>query len=427
MKTPYPITFPIDIVYTWVDSDDSEFNKQRLHFQNASTSETLQKKAESTDIARFQSRDELKYSIRSIFQYAPWVNHIYIVTNGQIPKWLDTSCSKISVIPHSEIIDPEFLPTFNSHVIESSLYKIPGLSEHYIYFNDDVMLTKELAPSHFFTSSGLGKLFITNSRLPNVQKNSKDTPTQWASKNCRELLYKKTGFWAEAMFAHTFHPQLKSVHETIESIWGDSLNICRKNRFRDITDMNAATFLHHHFALITGKAIATRTRCIYFNIRSPQAAQHYKTLLTKKGTDYSPHSICLNDHTSGNKNVLQNYEEKLQDFLERYYPNPSGAELSITQKLELSALAKAKDYHTIYNKLLPIINRNQVSLHNKKYLYIFYYFGMAALNLFKETGDKSYLDTSYDNLSLFCDTNPNHKLAFQYLTEVEALKQQNQD
>lgn len=125
IEDPYPVTFPIDVVYTWVDSDDEKFNEERLKFQNSSTSETLQGKAESTDIARFQSHDELKYSIRSLMKYAPWVNHIYIVTNGQIPKWLDTNNTKVTIIPHSTIIDSQFLPTFNSHVIESSLYKIP--------------------------------------------------------------------------------------------------------------------------------------------------------------------------------------------------------------------------------------------------------------------------------------------------------------
>lgn len=168
MEDLYPIPFPIDVVYTWVDSDDPEFNEQRLRYQNDHSSQTLSSKPESTDIARFQSRDELKYSVRSVFQYAPWVNHIYIVTNGQIPKWLDTDHARITVVPHSEIIDEAFLPTFNSHVIESFLYKIPNLSEHYLYFNDDVMLTRNMSPSYFFTSSGLAKLFITNAKLPNA-------------------------------------------------------------------------------------------------------------------------------------------------------------------------------------------------------------------------------------------------------------------
>lgn len=416
IEEPYPVTFPIDIVYTWVDADDAKFNEERLYYQNINHSETLQKKAESTDIARFQSRDELKYSIRSIMQYAPWVNHIYIVTNGQIPKWLDTTNKKITVVPHSEIINSEYLPTFNSHVIESCLYKIPNLSEHYIYFNDDVMLTRALDPSYFFTSSGLAKLFITNSKLPNGNKNSKDTPTQWASKNSRKLLYSETGFWVDFMFAHTFHPQRKSVHEKMEELWHQQLNECRKNRFRDISDINASTFLHHHFAILIGKAIATRTKCIYFNIRSPQAEQFYRTLLARKGTEYSPHSICLNDHTSNNKNVLENYEVKLQDFLESYYPDASEFELDIPTKQKISDLIKAKSYLTIFNKLYPIVSSNLVNKHNKRNSYVFYYLGVASFFLSKE--NKKYIEFAKDYLSIYIDMNPAHNLAKKYLDEI---------
>lgn len=423
IEDPYPVTFPIDVVYTWVDSDDEKFNEERLKFQNSSTSETLQGKAESTDIARFQSHDELKYSIRSLMKYAPWVNHIYIVTNGQIPKWLDTNNTKVTIIPHSTIIDSQFLPTFNSHVIESSLYKIPGLSEHYIYFNDDVILTRDLSPSYFFTSSGLAKLFITNSRLPNSYKNVKDTPTQWASKNSRELLHAETGFWAEAMFAHTFHPQRKSVHESIEHLWHEQLNVCRQNRFRDISDINMATFLHHHFAILTGQALATRTKCIYFNIRSPQAAQHYKTLLARKGSEYSPHSICLNDHTSSNKNILSNYEAKLQSFLETYYPDVSEVEILLPTKSEVAELVKHKDYLTVYTKLLPIINKQLVNKYNKPYSYLFYYLGLSAQFLFKETQQEHYRETAEENLQIFCGLNPKHTLALKYLADVTLTSQ----
>lgn len=420
MEDLYPIPFPIDVVYTWVDSDDPEFNEQRLRYQNDHSSQTLSSKPESTDIARFQSRDELKYSVRSVFQYAPWVNHIYIVTNGQIPKWLDTDHARITVVPHSEIIDEAFLPTFNSHVIESFLYKIPNLSEHYLYFNDDVMLTRNMSPSYFFTSSGLAKLFITNAKLPNAPKNPRDTPTQWAAKNGRDLLYAETGFYVENMFAHTFHPQIKSVHQQMETLWHTQLNQCRKNRFRDIDDLNAASFLHHHFALITGKAIATRTKCMYFNIRSKMAEQHYRTLLARKGTEYAPHSVCLNDHIASNE-ALDKYEEKLQLFLETYYPEATDAELTLPTKNELAEQIKKHDYAGVYALLNPIIQRGQASQYNKAQAHIFYYFGVAAFFLHKEHKTAHYLNAAQECLKIFCEQNPQHKLAHKYLDDITQL------
>lgn len=418
----YPITFPIDIVYTWVDSDDPKFQEKRLSYQAELDDTVIKNKPEVTDIARFQSRDELKYSIRSVLKYAPWVNHIYIVTNGQVPRWLDTEFEKVTVVPHSEILEERHLPTFNSHVIESALYKIPNLSEHYIYFNDDVMLTRPLAPNYFFTSNGIVKLFVTNARLPNGGRNLKDTPTQWAAKNSRELLYKETGFWVEHMFAHTFHPQLKSIHRKIETLWAESLEQCRKNRFRDVNDLNSATFLHHHFALISGNAMATRTKCIYFNIRSPEATKFYATLNSRKGTDLAPHSICLNDHVSGNKNFLKDYEIKLQNFLEGYYPEPSEAEISLPDIDKIKELVKKKSYQAIYDKLQKIVDSRLVNPSNKKHAYVFYYLGISAYFLHKEKEDNELLDFALQNLSDFCKLNNSHKLAVKYLEEIKQEK-----
>lgn len=166
---------------------------------------------------------------------------------------------------------------------------------------------------------------MTNDKLPNGGRNLKYTPTQWAAKNARELLYKETGFWVENMFSHTFHPQLKSVHRKMESLWREALEKCRHNKFRSVNDLSSATFLHHHFALISGNAIAIRTKCIYFNIRSQEAIKFYNTLNARKGTNLIPHSICLNDHVSSNKNFLEDYEQRLQAFLENFYPNASDA------------------------------------------------------------------------------------------------------
>lgn len=411
----YPVTFPIDIVYTWVNSDDEEFNKSRLKYQQRFDSSVSVTKSESTDIARFESRDELKYSIRSILTYAPWVNHIYIVTNGQVPDWLDESYDKVTVVPHSKILDEAYLPTFNSHVIETALYKIPNLSEHFIYFNDDVMLTRPLPPSYFFSGSGLAKLFITNAKLPNGEKSVNDSPTQWAAKNSRTLLLNETGFWAEVMFAHTFHPQLKSVHEEINTLWEKEVNECRVNKFRDGSDLNVATFLHHHLALMRGKAIATRTKCMYFNIRDKQAEKLYKNLLTQKGTAQATHSICLNDRVSNGANELEEFDAKLRAFLDKYYPEPSDAEIFIPTKKQLTKMVAERRFLDIYNAM-----QNVPPSMFKSADYLYYYFGMACWFVYQEQSNQALLETAFKNLQIFCESNPEHGLAKDYLEKVTA-------
>lgn len=414
----YPITFPIDVVYTWVNADDSEFNETRLYHQNkinGSSAETI--KNESTDIARFESRDELKYSIRSIFKYAPWVNHIYIVTNGQIPAWLNKNCDKVTVISHSQILEEKYLPTFNSHVIESALHKIPNLSEHFIYFNDDVMLTRPLPPSYFFTSSGMAKLFMTGAMLPNGEKNSNDSPTQWAAKNSRKLLLEKTGFWAETMFAHTFHPQLKSIHEEINRLWSKELSQCRKNKFRADSDLTVATFLHHHLALIRGKALATRTKCMYFNIRDKKSEKFYASLLANKDTDGATHSICLNDKLSSATNVLDDFDDKLLAFLNAYYPEASEAEIVPPTKKQLMTLAGERRFVDIYELIQKIYPHGLGAIDQESY-YLYYYFGLSSWFIYQDSQQSDVLQQSHQYLQSFCEKNPHHKLAQEYLEKA---------
>ena len=320
----YPVSFPIDIVYTWVDGANETFLKQRAYYKG-------EKDDITTDIARFESRDELKYSVRSVLQFAPWVNHIYIVTNnGEIPKWLDTDFEKITIVPHKDIIEEEYLPTFNSHVIEANLWKIPNLSEHFIYFNDDVMLTRPVSKNYFYTSGGLVKSFITNVKLPQGAISEEDSPTIQAAKNARSLILQHTdnGIWAEILFAHTFHPFLKSVQQYIYQNFTDEINGFMGNRFRSPSDVYIS-FLHHHLAVLLGKGVATRTHSFYFNIRDKSAVNSYKALLRNKGTDKAPYSMCLNDLTA-NANGLPNYVEELTNFLENYFPKPSAAEIKNT-------------------------------------------------------------------------------------------------
>ena len=52
---------------------------------------------EASSLRRFTDWDELKYSLRSLEKYAPWVRHVYIVTNGQIPSWLDMENSRYAL------------------------------------------------------------------------------------------------------------------------------------------------------------------------------------------------------------------------------------------------------------------------------------------------------------------------------------------
>ena len=111
--------------------------------------------------ARFADNDELRYSLRSLQQNAPWVRHVYLVTNGQVPSWLDLDNPRITLVTHGEIFpNKSHLPTFSSVAIESHLHRIPGLSEHFLYFNDDVFLGQPVSLEDFISPEGVYSVYL---------------------------------------------------------------------------------------------------------------------------------------------------------------------------------------------------------------------------------------------------------------------------
>uniref|UniRef100_F7AFG7 N-acetylglucosamine-1-phosphotransferase subunits alpha/beta n=1 Tax=Ciona intestinalis TaxID=7719 RepID=F7AFG7_CIOIN len=125
---------------------------------------------ESEDViskSRFEDNEELRYSLRSVEKYAPWVRHIYIVTNGQIPYWLNMDAPRVTLVTHEEIfVNKSHLPTFSSPAIEAHIHRIPGLADKFIYLNDDVMFGKEVWPDDFYTHADGHKVYLAWS-VPN--------------------------------------------------------------------------------------------------------------------------------------------------------------------------------------------------------------------------------------------------------------------
>ncbi|MGN0031866.1 MAG: Stealth CR1 domain-containing protein [Candidatus Gastranaerophilaceae bacterium] len=148
----FKFKYPIDLVYCWVDGNDTNWQQEKLLWQkklNIPTENNV------LNPCRFIDNEELRYSLRSVGQNAFWINHIYIITNGQIPAWLDTTHPKITIINHKDIMPVDALPTFNSEAIETCIANIPNLSEHFLYANDDFFIYKTITPTYFFNRKGL--------------------------------------------------------------------------------------------------------------------------------------------------------------------------------------------------------------------------------------------------------------------------------
>ncbi|XP_062515613.1 N-acetylglucosamine-1-phosphotransferase subunits alpha/beta-like [Corticium candelabrum] len=121
----------------------------------------LEKVSDIFSANRFQDNEELRYSLRSVEKFAPWVRHIYLVTNGQIPYWLDLDNPRLTIITHNDIfLNKSHLPTFSSPAIESHIHRIPGLSKKVLYLNDDVMFGQPVWPDDFYTHSNGQKAYL---------------------------------------------------------------------------------------------------------------------------------------------------------------------------------------------------------------------------------------------------------------------------
>ena len=151
----------MDIVYTWVDGSDPEHQKSYRRHSGEATTDLVE------GAYRYRDNDELRYSLRSVERYAPWIERVFVVTNGQVPDWLDLSHPRLRLVTHDEIFpDPSHLPTFNACAIEQHLHRIPGLSDPFLYFNDDVLFGAPMRPEDFITPAGGPKLRLTPCYIP---------------------------------------------------------------------------------------------------------------------------------------------------------------------------------------------------------------------------------------------------------------------
>ena len=131
----------IDFVVLWLDSTDPKWIASYNQYR---PEKPIQ------DVARFRNWDIFRYWFRSVERYAPWVHKVYLVTNGTFPEWINPDCEKLALIKHSDFIPQKYLPTFNSTTIELNIGRINALSEHFVYFNDDMFINAPVEPEYYF-------------------------------------------------------------------------------------------------------------------------------------------------------------------------------------------------------------------------------------------------------------------------------------
>ncbi|MFG2059870.1 stealth family protein [Micromonospora sp. NPDC048871] len=312
-RRPEDVTFPIDVVYTWVDGTDPDWLRRRA----AATGVPYH--SEAANPARFLSRDELRYSLRSLHLYAPWVRQVYLVTDDQVPPWLDRSAPGLRVVGHREIFaDPEVLPTYNSHAIESQLHHIEGLAEHFLYFNDDVFLGSEVLPSDFFLANGISRYFPSPALVPPGTATAEDIPSSAAGKNNRALIAERFGTVLTQKMKHMPHALRRSVLYEIEEAFPAAHRQTAGSRFRSMTDISIASSLHHYYAFHTGRAVPGNLRYTIAELSDPGTPGRLAHLLARRDR----HVFCLNDAFSTEEDLAAQLAV-VTPFLDTYLPVPS--------------------------------------------------------------------------------------------------------
>jgi len=316
-------SFPIDVVYTWVDGEDPVLKEARKQFQPPAVKshDSHHDSQEATGDHRFRSYSELKYSLRSLHAYMPWVRNIYIVTNGQIPEFVnfEAAPTKIFLVKHENIFpNTAYLPTFNSHAIEANLHRIPGLSEHFLYFNDDTLVGRPQYAENFFSANGISYFFPSPIKVDSITEGH--LPHTRAAMNSSRILASDFGFTPANFMLHTPYPLTKSGLSVLTDSYKPEVQATSAARFRSPADLNIASFFYHYFSF--AKKQAQPAECIYryANLGDPQCGRTLMQLLSAE-FDF----VTVGDSPTASERVLSDLEQ----FFKRRFPWPSPWERQI--------------------------------------------------------------------------------------------------
>lgn len=252
----------IDFVITWVNDTDVDWQKEKSNYEAASDCDDSKQ--------RYRDWDLLRYWLRGVEAYAGWVRKIHLITWGHVPEWLVKEHPKLQIVKHEDYLPKEILPTYNSCVLELFLHKIPDIASHFVYFNDDMFLTKKVSPEDFFVNGLpcdmlafqpvvanpdnplMSRVFMNHSIVLSKHFNKREGvkahkghyfklgyPALHFFYNLLELMFPKyTGFYT----VHGPSPFLKQTYETVWEKEGELLKQVSHNRFRSNEDVSQYLF-----------------------------------------------------------------------------------------------------------------------------------------------------------------------------------------
>lgn len=334
----------IDFVVTWLDSTDPVWQEQYESYRQNSKGDTSK--------ARFRNMDIFRYWFRAVENYAPWVNKIYLISNGKFPDWINKNNPKLVLVKHEDYIPREVLPTFNSCTIELPIHKIEGLSEHFVYFNDDMFLNAPVSPEYYFKKglpcdcnketpfnvpiytnvekfniymSMLSDIGIVNGHF-NRWDTVKQSPWRWFGPHLGiKGLLMSCMLMKQRLFVgfSNFHIEQAYLKSTFEELWEKEndfmLSSC--TRFREEVIANPYVFRYWQFA--KNQFYPKKRRFGTVHLIEREDIHHVEEVIFDKNNI----SICLNDTPLISEDDFHYIKSRIQEFMRRKYPMKSSFEI----------------------------------------------------------------------------------------------------
>lgn len=327
----------IDFVITWLDDNDPEWLLERSN----------KYPDKEFDEARFRDWGLLKYWFRGVDEFAPWVNHIYFITWGHIPEFLDVNHPKITIVKHKDYLDPKYLPTYSSNAIELSMHKIKGLSEQFVYFNDDSYIIKEVSETDFFENNLPKDVAILNPIVPkyygsvsNVMTNNmavinqnfsfrksfKENKGKWLSTKYKKLLPLNLMFqpWSSAVGLYQQHLPSSFLKSTFDKVWEKEYDILHETSLRNFRSnfMDINQWLLKKWQVMEGN-FSPRNIDFgkYIMVKDLEQVNDFKKAIDNKNNKLA----CLNDHIESDE--IDEIVDAIVIELEKILPNKSSFEI----------------------------------------------------------------------------------------------------
>ena len=315
----------IDFVITWLDSSDKKWQNDFNKYSTKKISES-----------RYRDWDFLKYWFRSIEQNAPWVNKIYFVTYGHVPKWLNINNEKLVIVNHEDYIPSKYLPTFNSCVLEINFNNIKDLSNKFVYFNDDMFLNDIVTQEDFFVDGkpldnmnvekqffygkNSSKINYNCGKIINNYFNIKEAKKRFSIKDYIKIVLSFTNKPINVLTST--HMPTSFLKKTFDELWNKEskkLLDINKNKFR--TNNDVSQWLFEYWQIASDNYVERSQKDYkYYDINDLSIDDICNDILNKKSK-----FICMNDGEATNNYI--EYKKKIIDALENRYNSKSSFEV----------------------------------------------------------------------------------------------------